>query len=171
MVHFGLSDDINTTDLTSSNKNLDVHMEKNTEFGAMAILSASSYGNKNKITSGATTTGNASGIVMNINKEWVAAAAGTGATTYAGTAKTRYWNNDYTTRSGGKYHVGDALDIGAWHGGTGNNWINSYSGYGFVRAYSGSIFSYCGHSNNYDYAGDVNKNWASRAAIVVGSGI
>ena len=171
MVHFGLSDAINATDLTSSNKNLDVHMEKNTEFGAMAILSASSYGNKNKITSGATTTGNASGIVMNINKEWVASGAGLSQSTYAKNAKTRYINNDYTTTAGGKYHVGDALDIGAWHGGTGNNWIVSYGDYGFVRAYSGSIFSYCGYSNGYDYAGNIAKNWASRAAIVVGSGI
>lgn len=47
----GLNDTINTN-LTSSNKNMDIHMEKNTEYGAMVILSASAYGNPNKITDG-----------------------------------------------------------------------------------------------------------------------
>ena len=48
-------------------------MEKNTEYGAMAILSASSYGNQSKIESGGTTTGNKSGVYINLNKEWVSA--------------------------------------------------------------------------------------------------
>ena len=54
----GLTDTINGTNLTSGNKNLDIHMQKNTEYGAMVILSASSYGNPNPITDGQTTTGN-----------------------------------------------------------------------------------------------------------------
>ncbi len=58
---------------TSDSNNLDCHMEKNSEYGAMAILSASSYGNQNKVASGETTTGNKSGVVINLNKEWVAA--------------------------------------------------------------------------------------------------
>ena len=62
----GLNDTINTTDLSSNNKNVDIHMEKNTEYGGFAILSASQYGNPNKITDGGTTTGNVSGIVMKI---------------------------------------------------------------------------------------------------------
>ena len=45
----GLAETINS-DLTSSSgsNNLDIHMEKNIEYGAIAILSASSYGNPNK---------------------------------------------------------------------------------------------------------------------------
>ena len=56
----GLGETINDN-LTSSgaSNNIDVHMQKNTEYGALAILSASSYGNPNKINSGETTTGNA----------------------------------------------------------------------------------------------------------------
>ena len=70
----GLTETINA-DLTSGSgsNNLDIHMQKNTEYGAIAILSASSYGNPNIIASGETTTGNETGIVMNLNKEWVAA--------------------------------------------------------------------------------------------------
>ena len=87
----GLTDTINE-DLTSNNKDLDIHMEKNTEYGAMVILSASSYGNPNKITDGQTTTGNASGIVMKLNKEWVAAGVNnTWAEKMKGATK-RYWN-------------------------------------------------------------------------------
>lgn len=48
-------------------------MEKNTEYGAMAILSTSSYGNPNIIANGDTTTGNKTGIVINFNNEWVSA--------------------------------------------------------------------------------------------------
>ena len=70
----GLSETLNSN-LTSSSdsNNIDVHMEKNTEYGALAILSASSYGNPNKINDGETTTGNATGVVMKLNNEWVAA--------------------------------------------------------------------------------------------------
>ena len=39
----GLTDTINSTGLLSNNTNLDIHMEKNTEYGAMILLSASDY--------------------------------------------------------------------------------------------------------------------------------
>ena len=66
----GLTETINTTTLlpTSESNNLDIHMEKNTEYGAIAILSASSYGNPNKINDGQTSTGNKTGIVFNGNR-------------------------------------------------------------------------------------------------------
>ncbi len=69
----GLSESINS-DLTTNGdpNNIDVHMQKNTEYGALAILSASSYGNPSKVNDGETTTGNATGVVMKINSEWVA---------------------------------------------------------------------------------------------------
>ena len=72
----GLSESIND-DLTTNgdSNNIDVHMQKNTEYGALAILSASSYGNPNKIEDGDTTTGNVTGAVMKLNSEWVAAGA------------------------------------------------------------------------------------------------
>ena len=53
----------NLTDSGETN-NIDIHMQKNTEYGAMAILSASAYGNQKKIADGETTTGNKSGIYI-----------------------------------------------------------------------------------------------------------
>lgn len=53
----GRTDTIDTSNLRSDATDLDIHMEKNTEYGAMAILSASAYGNPNKIQNGKTTTG------------------------------------------------------------------------------------------------------------------
>lgn len=87
----GLTETIDSSTLlsTSGSNNLDIHMEKNTEYGAIAILSASSYGNPNKIENGGTTTGNETGIVMNINKEWVAAGSLTRVPAFTN-ASTRY---------------------------------------------------------------------------------
>lgn len=115
----GLTDSINQTDLTSSaetSNNLDIHMEKNTEYGAMAILSASSYGKPDKVNDGETTTGNKSGIYININKEWVA--AGNPLITNYKNAKERY-KNIYSENYVEKY--GDA--VLNWHGAKNNCWI------------------------------------------------
>lgn len=156
---------------TTETNNLDCHMEKNTEFGAMAILSASSYGNPEKIVSGGTTTGNESGVKININKEWVAAGVLGDCSTYAN-ASNRYKNLYNSRRIGDKYNPGIAEVIYAkkngdaitktngWHGSGASTWISSaaywtYSardtaetGAGLVRAYSGSIFSYYGYCCN-----------------------
>ena len=185
----GLTDTIGA-DLTSTNTNLDIHMQKNTEYGAMVLLSASSYGNPEKIENGGTTTGNATGVYMNINKEWVAAGmANTAAVSMknaAGRYKNQYTAPTYTEK------VGDAVStVGGWHGSGSSTWISSqnYSGLQHVsinrscliRSYSGSVFSYYG----YGYAGDngyedgavarrdahYTKSWASRAVVVVGSGV
>ena len=190
----GLTDTINGTNLTSGNKNLDIHMEKNTEYGAMVLLSASAYGNPGKITaSGQTTTGNVTGVVMNINKEWVAAGKTNTVITAMANAAGRYKNlytaPTYTEKSG------DALATGAWHGNGATKWMTSINNNealpycGLLRSYNVSVFSYYGYSwtkANYshdfgvgdpyfekDNAADAyhTKTWASRAAVVVGSGI
>ena len=125
--------------ITESN-NVDVHMEKNTEYGAMAILSASSYGNPNKIASRETTTGNKTGIYINLNNEMVSAGTLQRSTQYT-SANERY-KNYYTSAYVAK--VGDAIsETEGWHGSTNNRWLNSSNGGGILlRAYSGSIFSY-----------------------------
>lgn len=164
----GLSDTINNN-LTSSNKNMDIHMEKNTEYGAMVILSASSYGNPNKITNGQTTTGNASGVVMNLNTEWVAAARNdTTVGNMSGAAK-RYWNA--YTGDGSTAKKGDAMgETNGWHGSTDNRWFYHHCikyGYAtvcdgpaadcaFVRARGGSIFGFTGYSFDGGYTPDYN---------------
>lgn len=169
----GLKDTINTTDLTSSaekSNDLDIHMQKNTEYGAMAILSASAYGNQNPIPDGGTTTGNKSGVVINLNKELVSAGTISDLTMYTN-ANGKY-KNLYTTSYAAK--IGDAIaETSGWH--TTNNiskWINNQRVNVLIRAYAESLFSYYG-DNYYNYGGGdaYYKNpWHSRAVIVVGEG-
>ena len=164
----GLTDTINE-DLTSSNKNLDIHMEKNTEYGAMAILSASAYGKQEKINDGETTTGNATGVKIRIQREWVSAGykeLGDTSVPRFGKASGRY-KNIYTTVGGKK---GDAIDIGTWHGGSDIAWIRDSKVDGLARSFKGSLFSYHG-----SYINDWNLNSDDlcycRAVVVVGSGV
>ena len=182
----GLTDTIGA-DLTSTNTNLDIHMQKNTEYGAMVLLSASSYGNPEKIENGGTTTGNATGVYMNINKEWVAAGmANTAAASMknaAGRYKNQYTAPTYTEK------VGDAVStVGGWHGSGSTTWISTKQNKAAIivrscllRSYSGSVFSYYGYgydgdsilfdSESYRKDADYRKPWASRAVVVVGSGV
>lgn len=179
--------------LTSDNANLDIHMEKNTEYGAMAILSTSSYGNPNVISNGETTTGNETGIKINFNAELVAAGQVTAAGNYASVAM-RYKDN-YTSTYEPK--IGDAItETEGWHGATNNKWIwtkasrlNDTDDNPTIsnaqcilrRANSGSIFSYngYGYDNYYNGANWVKKErdahytltYPTRAVVVVGSGI
>lgn len=180
--------------LTSDNTNLDIHMEKNTEYGAMAILSASSYGNPNIIQAGGTTTGNETGIKINFNSEWVAAGQITSANNYVAAAN-RYkdnYNYNYVAKSG------DAItETNGWHGGGSTQWIDSYNGgdarhepsranasSALLRACAiennkpGTIFSYYGLGSSrgsYPSWGENEANYVklhpTRAVIVVGSGI
>lgn len=171
----GLTDTINTTSLVSSattSNNLDIHMEKNTEYGAMAILSASAYGNQNVIANGETTTGNKTGVYMTFNNEWTAA----GGENYidAFTNANSKYKNVYPTRESNKYvfRSGDAIEeTSGWHGGTAI-WLDSSNAF-LLRAYSGSsIFSYYGHADS--WAGGTpayyTRAWSTRAVIVIGNG-
>lgn len=197
----GLTDTINDTNLTSTNKNLDIHMEKNTEYGAMIILSASSYGNPDKVMDGGTTTGNTTGVVMKINNEWVAAGTEDTVANSLKNASERYKNTytaDYVEKTG------DAIaTVGSWHESGSKVWIrcglirscngkdmSKYSG--LLRSYAGSIYSYFGegyYSGNSNWPCKINfestspakvnkyndayytKPWSSRAVVVVGSGV
>ena len=181
----GLEESINT-DLTSQESNkIDVHMQKNTEYGALAILSASSYGNPDKIEDGQTTTGNASGVVMKLNSEWTSAGKATSATNF-NNANGRYKNiyeNDYVAKRG------DAIsETQGWHGSTSSVWggwsnrygstnpgiYNAYSG--LVRSIDGSIFSYTSRCSS-GYYGNLespcvaacSNQYRSRAVIVQGT--
>lgn len=166
----GLTDTINTTDLTSSassSNNLDIHMEKNTEYGAMAILSASAYGNQNKINDGETTTGNKSGVYMRISNEWVAAGSLTSLAAFTN-ANSKY-KNEYTTTYVAK--AGDAItETSGWHSSGKCYWINYNTVNGLLRGYSGSIFSYSGLGDSPSYSSYYTKSNYTRAVIVVGNG-
>lgn len=117
----GLTETINS-DLTSSSgsNNLDIHMEKNTEYGAIAILSASSYGNPNTIADGETTTGNETGIVMRTITTYAEyVAASTGSTFYGRNGKyynIYEWESNVWTN---EIKKGDAYkETYNWHGAT-----------------------------------------------------
>ncbi len=66
----GLSETLNS-DLTSTTSNgIDVHMMRSTEYGAMAILSMSGYGNSSNAQVITTTSGNNTGVILNTNDKW-----------------------------------------------------------------------------------------------------
>ena len=171
----GLTETINTTTLlpTSASNNLDIHMEKNTEYGAIAILSASSYGNPNVMTSGSTTTGNKTGIVLigaitssNLYREVVAAHGGEDS--YMSKANSKYINL-YGKEEAFSTKVGDALlETSGWHGAN-----KFYSAFGRVndythlaRGYKEKIFNVteatANNGRNYEVA---------RAIMICGEGI
>lgn len=173
---FGLSETINSN-LTSSSgsNNIDVHMQKNTEYGAMAILSASSYGNPNKITNGKTTTGNETGIVINLSGYNSTA----GAYSYEFTASTfnntdtiakmhsKYRNSYYDNK--GAARIGDATaETYQWHGSSSTTFGSYYVGNSnniITRGYGKkSIFDYRVSKIN-DY------NSTTRCVVIVGEGI
>ncbi|MCI8481705.1 MAG: hypothetical protein HFJ27_01075 [Clostridia bacterium] len=168
----GLSDTINTTNLTSSaeqKNNIDIHMQKNTEFGAMAILSASAYGNPNVITDGQSTTGNKTGVYIKMNSEWVSGGTsdlGNGVANFR-SAVGKYKNlypHEYVAK------VGDAMtETKNWHttGGTWN-WIDRDPQAGLQRACTDVIFSYQGRGDGV-YAGAHEPRF-SRAVVVIGNG-
>ena len=178
----GLSETLNSNLTSSSSSNgIDVHMQKNTEYGALAILSASSYGNPNKVNDGETTTGNATGVVMKLNKEWVAAGTAYEATNYAN-ADSRYknlYNENYVKLNG------DAItETYGWQGSNIYSWLSLEKGSvsskcGLLRAFSSSIFDYYGYGGYVTPFGHVfNAGEAycgmvhySRAVIIQGEGI
>lgn len=164
---------------TTASNNLDVHMEKNTEYGAMAILSASSYGNPNKIASGGTTTGNKTGIVINLNSELVAAgdngygiySRGLAANSASyRDANPKYKNVYNQSETYGPTKIGDAIvETSDWHGGNAKWFYGNY--HCILRANSGSIFSYYGWANGTRDAAYFSNQHYSRAAMVCGEGI
>ena len=116
----GLEETLNTNLTGTTSNNLDCHMIKNTEYGALTILSASSYGNPYRIEDGDTTTGNKTGAYMKINGERVAAACSDLDPSTWKNANPRY-KNIYTTSYQRK--IGDSVDIGSWHGGNNLSWF------------------------------------------------
>lgn len=165
----GLTETLNSDLTSSTSNNIDVHMEKNTEYGALVILSASSYGNSNKINSGETTTGNATGVVMNIGSEWVVASVSSSKATNFLASAARYKNvydESYVVKKG------DAIkETYRWHGSENSYWLDSVYA-GLIRNYSGGIFSYWGNAG-YDgsQAAGYAKKYSTRAVVVSGKGL
>ncbi len=180
----GLNEIINEESLLPSTdpNNIEVHLLKNTEYGAILILGISDYGKQGASiedrymdageTTGATnqasTTGNKTGIYemgyyhMNISKhsdyEWTAA----GGSSFLPDVASRYIDRYKSDSSNADPKPGDAtVETKKWHGANRYNWVGGDSN-GFVRGYSGA-FSYNYYDNSHsDHA---------RAAVFVGAGL
>ncbi|MNT25127.1 hypothetical protein D3C72_1606320 [compost metagenome] len=153
----GLNETLNGTSLvpTSESNGIDVHLMKATEYGAIAILSASGYGNPQTMQSGAlrTTTGNKTGIYYALTT-WEYSANCIQGSGYFPGVDGRYFNTYTTSISSAR--VGDAMGNASvtnpgcsfWHGAPYANWyVSSYSevhGYGSIFAYS-----YTGYTDGY----------------------
>lgn len=180
----GLNETIDQATLlsTSGSNNIDVHMIKNTEYGAIVLLGASEYGkqgntitdrrmDKGKTTTSgtdvkATTTGNVYGIYelgyynMRVGTSSVAetVAAETGSTLSG--VNSRYFNKYTTSEQSAK--VGDAtIETKEWHNGDAG-WFSSNNIY-MGRGGYGSSFSYERLSNT--------TVECSRATVVCGTGV
>lgn len=161
----GLNETLNS-DLTSSSdsNNIDVHMMKTTEYGAIAILSASGYGNPSNENAITSTTGNNTGVILNTDYyEWTA--GGARGSIFSG-INSRYYDTYETSNASAK--IGDALGndsttnpgCAGWHSASDLRWLSPTLIY-FLRGYGG-IFSFDGTSN-YSYF--------CRGVVVCGTGL
>ena len=153
-------------DLTSESSNgIDVHMMRTTEYGAIAILSASGYGNPSNDQAITSTTGNETGIILNTTKDWEWTAGGLQGSIFSG-VNNRYF--DTYTSSPASARAGDALgsstttNSGAagWHSASRSYWVGSSYPY-FLRG-SGGIFSFDRGSSDGYYG---------RGVVVCGAGL
>ena len=179
----GLAETLND-DMTSSSgsNNIDVHLQRNTEYGAMAILSASAYGNQNVIANGETTTGNKTGVYINFNKEWVSAGTLKSCSEYFN-ANSKYKNlytRNYKAIAGDAIEevtIGNISDWGTktWHssGNESSRWYLDNDQSGLIRAYdaTGGIFSYYAYQHaSTSSSAHYSYGRHTRAVIVVGEG-
>ena len=149
----GLNETLKDGLISESSNGIDVHMMRTTEYGAIAILSASGYGNPSNAKAITSTTGNETGIILNTNNyEWTA--GGLQGSIFSG-VNSRYFDTYTTSQSSAR--AGDALgtDTTSNPGATGwhyaayyDNWVESGNPC-FVRGYRG-IFSFNnGHDIDY----------------------
>lgn len=153
--------DLTTKQGTPSN-NIDVHMMRNTEYGAIAILAVSGYGNPTTMYGTKTTTGNVTGVYYYTtsdhdydHREYVA--GGLSERIFGGT-NTRYY--DVYSASNGAVKKGDAMDL-MWQGANGSRWISTDYPY-FCRNHGG----YFGFWHDNDYPG-----YFGRGVAVCGAGL
>ena len=164
----GLKETLNT-DLTSSSgsNGIDVHMMRTTEYGAIAILSASGYGNPSNAKAITSTTGNETGIILNTNNyEWTA--GGLQGSIFSG-VNSRYFDtytgNQSSARAGDALGTSTTPNPGAagWHKASYYLWV--YSNYPYFVRSRGGMFSF-----GFDYSYFVTNNYG-RGVVVCGAGL
>ena len=163
----GLSETLNSDYTSTSSNGIDVHMMKSTEYGAIAILSASGYGNQQTLQNSTekTTTGNKTGVYFSgANWEWVA--GGSKGNPVSG-MNARYYDEYGADISTAK--VGDALGTSSttnpgcagWHSASDSAWAeDSIFGRG-----GGGLFSFDYYYNYSRYS------HFSRGVAVCGAGL
>lgn len=169
----GLNETLNT-DLTPSSEsnNIDVHFMRSTEYGAIAILSASGYGNPQILQNSAikTTTGNKTGVYFSgTTWEWVAG----GEVDAPANANERYYDMYNTNKTVLK--IGDALGkattssqgCAGWHNAT-NSYLTGRNNRYILRG-NGGLFSF-GHIHLHDSHYAIT-NACGRAVVVNGEGL
>jgi hypothetical protein len=120
----------------STSNNIDVHLMKTTEYGAMAILFASGYGNPSNENAITSTTGNETGVILDgAHYEWTAGGY-TGAPVFSG-KNARYYDSygsdANATKANGGPKTGDALGTATteqpgcrgWHKASYSSWVSS----------------------------------------------
>lgn len=160
----GLTETLSGLNATSESNHIDVHMVLPTEYKAVAILSASGYGNPGKLRDEAdvlkrTTTGNSTGAYFAGNRiEWLAS---------NGNANTKYIARAEPPTS----NAGIDFRSPIWHGGVANYTQKLHGGYtsscGLYAGFSG-IFSWTCTGRD-DHLTDVpytQKNYAGRGVAV-----
>lgn len=180
----GLSETFNS-DLTASSKsnNIDVHMMRSTEYGAIAILSTSGYGNSQTLQNSSvkTTTGNKTGVYFSGNN-WEYVAGGYQGYIFKGVNEKYY---DIYTSSNSSAKVGDALGnqkttnpgCTGWHTATRSNWVGEYVNDGASRYFGrglGGLFSFSWEyfiNNNDNRNVNPNPSEYARGVAVVGQGL
>ncbi|MCI8640754.1 MAG: hypothetical protein HFJ59_02625 [Clostridia bacterium] len=168
----GLNEILNTNLTPQSDSNdIDVHFMRSTEYGAIAILSASGYGNPQTLQQSAlkTTTGNKTGIYFSGgNWEWVAGS--TNRIPIATGIDSRYqddYADIYDVNKASK--KGDALGTNisinpgcaGWHNAVSKNWPGGASN--MLRRGGDGLFSF---NSSYNY-----NSAYGRGVAVCGSGI
>ena len=176
----GLSETLNA-DLTASSESngIDVHMLRSTEYGAIAILSASGYGNPSRLQNSSikTTTGNNTGVYFN-GSQWEFVAGGLKGYIFSG-VNAKYYDTYTSDRSSVK--VGDALGTSStvnpgcygWHSAISCRWfwMGNDSGKYFGRGHGG-LFSYATEYNNSNvHNTNPMPSDYGRGVAVVGAGL
>ena len=161
----GLNETISTDLISSSGSNgIDVHMMRTTEYGAIAILSASGYGNPSNAQAITSTTGNETGVMLNTNN-WEWTAGGLQGSIFSG-VNSRYFDtytgNQSSARAGDALGTSTTPNPGAagWHKASYSNWV--YSSYPYFLRGDGGIFSF-------DYY--ASSSYYGRGVVVCGAGL
>ena len=161
----GLNETLKDGLISESSNGIDVHMMRTTEYGAIAILSASGYGNPSNAQAITSTTGNETGIILNTNNyEWTA--GGLQGSIFSG-VNSRYFDtytgNQSSARAGDALGTSTTPNPGAagWHSASGSNWV--YSSYPYFVRGCGGIFSFG--------SGFASSSYYGRGVVVCGAGL